>query len=64
MFQKAHRISSEERDLAGQPLKVLSPTMQNVFGDFGGNVSIQRSPPRWVELRFVGKTNRHLKGLE
>jgi hypothetical protein len=27
--------------------------MQKVFGDFGGKISIQRSPPRWVEPPFV-----------
>jgi hypothetical protein len=41
---------------SGQPLKVLSPEMQMVFGVFGGKVSIQRSPPRWVEPEFVEKT--------
>jgi hypothetical protein len=47
LFRMAHQISSEGKDRAGKPLKVLSPKMQKVFGDFGGHVSIQRSPPRW-----------------
>ena len=64
MFQKAHRISAEGKDRAGKPLKILSPKMQKVFGDFGGHVSIQRSPPRWVESRFVDKAISFLKGLE
>ena len=34
-LQKAHRISAEGQDRAGKPLKVLSPNMQKVFGDFG-----------------------------
>ena len=46
LFGKAHLISSEGRDRSGRPLKVLSPPMRKVFGDFGGHVSIQRSPPR------------------
>jgi hypothetical protein len=49
LFRKAHQISSEGKDRAGKPLKVLSPTMRKLFGDFGGQVSIQRSPPRWVD---------------
>ncbi len=53
LLQKACRISSEGRDRAGKPLKVLAPEMQKVFGDFGGKVSIQRSPPRWVDSAFV-----------
>src|SRR5262249_49934380 len=55
LFRKAHRISSEGKDRAGKPLKVLSPEMRKVFGSFGGHLSIQRSPPRWVEHRFVDK---------
>ena len=64
LFKKAHQISSEGRDRAGKPLKVLSPAMQKVFGTFGGHVSIQRSPPRWVEPGFVEKTIRFVTGLE
>jgi hypothetical protein len=64
LLPKAHQISAEGRDRAGNPLKVLSPRMQKVFGDFGGHVSIQRSPPRWVETRFVERAVGYLKGLE
>jgi hypothetical protein len=64
LFRRAHRISAEGRDRSGNPLKVLSPEMQNLFGDFGGHVSIQRSPPRWVEPRFVDQAIGYLMGLE
>ena len=64
MFQKAHRISAEGKDRAGKPLKVLSPKMQKVFGDFGGHISIQRSPPRWVDPAFVDRAIGFLKDLE
>jgi hypothetical protein len=64
LFRKAHQISSEGKDRAGKPLKVLSPEMQEVFGDFGGHVSIQRSPPRWVEPGFVDRAIGCLKGLD
>ena len=63
LFGKAHQISSEGRDQSGRPLKVLSPPMRKVFSDFGGHISIQRSPPRWVEPRFVDKAIGYLKGL-
>jgi hypothetical protein len=53
LLPKAVRISVDGRDRAGNRLKVLSPEMRRVFGDFGGHVSIQRSPPRWVEPDFV-----------
>lgn len=64
LFRKAHRISSEGKDRAGKPLKVLSPRMQKVFGDFGGHLSIQRSPPRWVEPPFVDKAIEYLKTVD
>lgn len=64
LFSKAHQISSEGEDRTGKPLKVLSPKMQKTFGDFGGRISIQRSPPRWVDPRFVDKAIAYLKDLE
>jgi hypothetical protein len=64
LFKKACQISVEGRDRTGKPLKVLSPAMQKVFGTFGGHVSIQRSPPRWVEAEFVEKAIEFLKELK
>jgi Nucleotide modification associated domain 3 len=64
LFRKARQISVEGEDRAGKPLKVLSPAMQKVFGTFGGRVSIQRSPPRWVEPRFVDRAIAYLEDLE
>ena len=64
ILTKARRISSVGKDRAGQPLKILSPEMQKVFGTFGGKVSIQRSPPRWVEAAFVKNVIRFLKALK
>ncbi len=64
MFQKAYCISAEGKDRAGKPLKVLSPKMQKVFGDFGGHVSIQRSPPRWLDAAFVDRAIGFLNDLE
>lgn len=55
LLGKAHKISAVGQDRTGKPLKILSPRMQKIFGTFGGKVSIQRSPPRWVELEFVEK---------
>jgi len=64
MFKKALQISVQAKDRAGKPLKVLSPAMQRVFGTFGGHVSIQRSPPRWVEPAIVDRAIEFLKHLE
>ncbi len=63
LFRKAHQISVEGKDRSGNPLKVLSPEMQRVFGTFGGRTAIQRSPPRWVESKFVGRSIEFVTGL-
>jgi hypothetical protein len=63
MLKKAHRISSEGIDRSGKPLKILSPEMQKVFGGFDGKVSIQRSPPRWVDSAFVNKAIKFVNKL-
>ncbi|NLS97587.1 MAG: hypothetical protein GXX96_36065 [Planctomycetaceae bacterium] len=55
LLKTAHRISAEGADRAGKPLKVLSPAMRKLFGDFDGRISIQRSPPRWIAAAFVEK---------
>lgn len=64
LFRRAHQISGEGIDKSGKPLKVLSPAMQKVFGTFGGHVSIQRSPPRWVEPSFVDKAIGFVTAME
>ena len=64
LFHKAYRISEVGKDRSGKPLKVLSRQMRRVFGDFGGHVSIQRSPPRWVEPKFVDQAISFVTGLE
>jgi hypothetical protein len=64
LLRRAHQISSVGKDRAGKPLKVLSSAIQKVFGGFGGHVSIQRSPPRWVEPEFVDKAVGYLEDLE
>ena len=64
LLGKAHKISALGKDRSGKPLKVLSPQMQKIFGTFGGKVSIQRSPPRWVEAGFVEKAIRFVNERE
>jgi hypothetical protein len=63
LLAKACRISSEGMDKAGKPLKILSPEMRKVFGDFGGKVSIQRSPPRWIDSTFVERSVEFVRKL-
>ncbi len=49
LLRRAVKISTLGTDRSGKPLKILSPQMQDIFGNFGGRVSFQRSPPRWVD---------------
>lgn len=63
MLTRAHCISVEGLDRAGQPLKVLSTAAQAIFGDFGGRISIQRSPPRWVADTHVMRAREFLEAL-
>jgi len=63
LLNKAFRISSVGKDCAGRPIKVLSPRMRRIFGDFGGHVAIQRSPPRWISEEYVPDSVRFVKRL-
>lgn len=49
LLKTAVRISEMGSDCSGKPLKVLSPRMQKIFGEFEGKLSFQRSPTRWVD---------------
>jgi hypothetical protein len=64
LLLNAALISSEGTDCNGRRLKVLSEKMQNIFGDFDGHLSIQRSPPRWVAPPFVDKAVNFVRSLE
>jgi len=52
LLNRAFCISEMGVDRKGKPLKILSHKMRRIVGDFGGRVSIQRSPPRWVWPEF------------
>lgn len=63
MLQKAEKISVVGQDRARKPLKVLSPEMQQIFGNFDGKLSFQRSPTRWVIDGYVDRAARYVRGL-
>jgi hypothetical protein len=64
LLNKAVLISTTGQDRSGRPLKVLSPEMQQIFGDFDGKISIQRSPTRWVKPDFVQKAAEYVRSLD
>jgi hypothetical protein len=63
LLTKAVKINVMGRDRVGKPLKVLSPEMQQIFGDFDGKLSFQRSPTRWVASEHVPGAARFVRGL-
>jgi hypothetical protein len=63
LLERAFLISCLSTDRTGRPLKVLSPAMCRVFGDFAGRTSIQRSPPRWVNEQFVDRAAAFVRSL-
>jgi len=63
LLERAVPISEVGTNRLGRPLKVLSVTMRDTFGDFGGKVSIQRSPPRWVASAFVDRAATFVRSL-
>jgi len=64
LLKKAVRISVLGQNRLGQPLKVLSPKMQETFGAFNGRLSFQRSPTPWVEPAYVGRAMAFMRSLE
>ena len=63
LLRKARCISSVGQNRSGGLLHRLSPEMQEVFGDFGGHTSIQRSPPRWVIPEFAERAADYVRTL-
>ena len=64
LLKRAVCISVMGRNRAGQPLKVLSPAMQEIFGHFNGRLSFQRSPTRWVDPAYVTRAAEFMRSLE
>ena len=64
LLKKAVRLSCNGKDRAGRSLKVLSPKMQKVFGDWGGKIGIQRSTPRWVQSDHVKRAYDFVKSMK
>ncbi len=63
LLEKAVCISTIGHDRGGRPLKVLSPEMQKIFGDFDGKTSIQRSPTRWVRASYTLNAAEYVRSL-
>ncbi|NIO19929.1 MAG: hypothetical protein GTN76_04105 [Candidatus Aenigmarchaeota archaeon] len=64
LLSKAVLMSTFGQDRSGRPMKVLSPEMQENFGDFKGKISFQRSPTRWVDSAFVPRAVKFMHSLD
>lgn len=64
LLKKAVCMSEMGQDRSGRPLKVLSTEMQQIFGDFEGRISFQRSPTRWVAPSYVETAAQYMRSLE
>lgn len=63
LLEKAVLMSEVGKNRAGKPIKVLSSKMQNIFGNFSGKISFQRSPTRWVAPPNVDKAAKFMRSL-
>ncbi len=64
LLEKAVPFSAPGQDRTGRPLKVIAPEMRQIFGSFGGKLSFQRSPTRWVEPGFTMSVGRFVRSLD
>jgi hypothetical protein len=63
LVTEAVLFSAPGQDRSGRPLKVISPEMRRIFGDFGGKISFQRSPTRWVAPAFTAAAAEYVRSL-
>jgi hypothetical protein len=63
LLRRAVCISVMGLNRAGQPLKILSPEMQEIFGTFNGRLSFQRSPTRWVDGAYAMRAAEFMRSL-
>ena len=63
LLKRAHQLSETITAPGKTPLKKMTEKMREIFGDFGGRHSFQRSPTRWVESDFVARASKFVRSL-
>jgi hypothetical protein len=63
LFRRAHLVGESILRENGTWWQIITPTMADVFGNFGGIGSLQRSTPRWVEPQYISKAMKYLESL-
>jgi hypothetical protein len=64
LLKRAVLLSAQGTDGTGRPLKVLSPEMQQIFGDFDGKIGIQRNSTRWIDASYVQRVADFIRSLD
>jgi len=64
LFERAHHVGEAVRRQNGTSWQLITPQMERVFGRFGGIGSLQRSTPRWVEEKLLGKAEKFVESLD
>ena len=57
------RNRDTQNEAGTRSLHRLSTSLQQVFGDFNGRTSLQRSPPRWVHPEFRQRAAAFIRAL-
>ena len=72
LFQKGRVLAQDgegvrnrdtQNEAGARSLHRLSTSLQQVFGDFNGRTSLQRSPPRWVHPEFRQRAAPFIRAL-
>jgi hypothetical protein len=64
LLKKAHLLGETVTADNKPPIKKITAQMRQIFGDFAGRHSFQRSPTRWVEPNYVSRAARYVRLLE
>ncbi len=63
LLNRAVLLSAQGKDKTGRQLKVLSPEMQQIFGDFGGKIGVERNSTRWIAASHVQRVADFMHSL-
>lgn len=64
LLRKAHLVGETVRRTDGSYWQLITSRMEKVFGKFGGIGSLQRSTPRWVGERLIGRAEKFVQSLD
>jgi len=64
LLKKAHLLSETVTLNGKPPVKKITAEMREIFGDFSGRHSFQRSPNRWVEPHYTQSAAAYIRSAE